>query len=54
MSKAHGYLPSQKEAVYFDKNYLLILAGAGTGKTTVLKGHAEYFSHQPKIGRAHV
>tara|TARA_B100000929_G_scaffold143426_1_gene113462 strand:+ start:82875 stop:84425 length:1551 start_codon:yes stop_codon:yes gene_type:complete len=49
MSKAHGYLPSQKEAVYFDKNYLLILAGAGTGKTTVLKGHAEYFSHQPML-----
>ena len=36
MSKAHGYLPSQKEAVYFDKNYLLILAGAGTGKTLSL------------------
>lgn len=33
--------PNQREAIMYDGDFLLILAGAGTGKTTVLRLHAQ-------------
>ena len=43
----------QQEAVFHTEGPLLILAGAGSGKTRVLTHRAAYLIEE-KIGRAHV